>query len=64
LALEIGYLDGRVVPTNLEFQYKTLLKRSGGHGHVVVYKVNPGEVNVVDYFHSAQDWQTKVADLE
>jgi plasmid stabilization system protein ParE len=37
-------------------------KRAGGHGHVVVYQVLESEIYVFDYFHTAQDWQARLAE--
>ncbi len=63
-ALDVNYLDARIVPTNPSFRYKTFRKSTGGHGHVVIYKVNPTDIYIVDFFHTAQDWQAKVAEME
>jgi len=61
-ALAMNYREGRPVPTRPSYRYMILRRSAGGHGHIVVYEVRDRENYVVDYFHTAQDWQTKVAE--
>jgi plasmid stabilization system protein ParE len=59
--LDTEYDRGRVVPTASTLRYRLIRRRSKGHGHVVVYEVRAGVlVRILRYFHTAQDWQTKL----
>ena len=60
--LDTQYDRGRIVPTVSTLRYRLIRRRSKWHGHVVVYEVKPGVlVRILRYFHTAQDWQTKLA---
>jgi plasmid stabilization system protein ParE len=49
------------VPT---MHYITIRRSRKGHGHVAVYEIVDGVIQVVDFFHTAQDWQSKLIDEE
>jgi plasmid stabilization system protein ParE len=52
------YAAGRPVPTRPAYRYVLIRRRRRkGHGHIVVYEVVRDSVYVLDYFHTAQDWQ-------
>jgi len=51
---------GRPVPTRPEFRYITIRRSSRGHGHVAIYRVMDKEVQVMEFFHTAQDWQAHI----
>jgi plasmid stabilization system protein ParE len=53
---------GRPVPTQPRMRYIIIRRRRKGHGHLAVYEVVGDEVRVLNYFHTAQDWQTKLAE--
>lgn len=55
-------LVGSVVPLRPALRYLLLRRRKRGHGHVIVYQIAGQTIRVLDYFHTAQDWQQKVAD--
>jgi plasmid stabilization system protein ParE len=57
--LDNEYARGRTVPTNSALRYQLIRRRKKGHGHVVVYEVN-AIVRILRYFHTAQDWRTKL----
>lgn len=56
------YFVGAPVPTRPNFSYITIRKRRRGHGHLAVYQVVNDVVYVLTYYHTAQDWQTKLAE--
>jgi plasmid stabilization system protein ParE len=39
-------------------------RKRKGYGHVAVYRVSDMEVTVMNIFHSSQDWETKLLDIE
>jgi len=59
--LATRYLSGKCVPARPEFRYIIIMRRPGGHGHVAVYEIVDGLVNVLNFYHTAQDWQGKLA---
>jgi len=60
--LDTEYGRGRIVRTASPLRYQLIRRRKKGHGHVVVYEVRAGNlVRILRYFHSARDWQTKLA---
>lgn len=61
--LDTEYARGRTVPTVSTLRYRMIQKKKNGHGHVVIYEVN-GDVlvRILRYFHTAQNWQTKLAE--
>jgi plasmid stabilization system protein ParE len=42
-------------------RYIRIGRRKRGHGHIAVYRVDEDAVRVLHIFHTAQDWQTKLA---
>jgi plasmid stabilization system protein ParE len=59
-SLAINYLAGKIVPTRPEIRYITLKRKVGGHGHVAVYEIINDKVYVLNFYHTAQDWQSKI----
>jgi plasmid stabilization system protein ParE len=55
------YFVGTPVPTRPKLSYIIIRKRSGGYGHVAVYELIGEIVNVLNYYHTAQDWQKKLS---
>ncbi len=53
---------GRVLESRPELRYILIRQRKRGHGHLAVYRVDEDAVNVLHIFHTAQDWQTKLAE--
>ena len=53
---------GKVVETRPEFRYIIIRRKGKGHGHVAVYWFDENRVSVLHVFHTAQDWQTLLAD--
>jgi len=56
--LATDYVSGRWLPGREQdlLQYTTISRRRG-YGYVVIYRVRNGVIEVLRYFHSAQDWQ-------
>lgn len=61
-ALCKNYAKGRQVPSRSDLMYLQIRKRSSGPGHVVVYYFDEKLVYVLNVFHTAQDWSTKLSD--
>lgn len=53
---------GKPVPARPALSYVTIKKRRGGHGHVAVYELIGETVYILNYYHTAQDWQNKLLD--
>ena len=53
-------LAGSIVPTRPALRYLLLQRRKRRHGHLVVYRQVGQTVQVLDFFHTAQDWQNKL----
>jgi plasmid stabilization system protein ParE len=54
------YFVGKPVPTRPKLSYITIRRHRRGHGHVAVYELIAEVVYVLRYYHTAQDWQTKM----
>jgi len=62
--LDTDYLRGRRVPTRPEYRYITIKRRQPGYGHVAIDEIVGDTVKILDYFHTAQNWQAKLAEEE
>lgn len=60
--LAASFFRGKAVPTLPTLSYIVIRRRRKGHGHLAVYERVGDVINVLQYFHTAQDWQTKMAD--
>lgn len=58
--LETTYDSGSIVPLRPDFRYVTIRKRRSGHGHVVIYRIDGEQVQLLRVFHTAQDWPSHV----
>lgn len=59
--LSTGHGSGRPVPNRPNLRYVVFRpRRRKGHGHIAVYEVVEDAVYVLDYFHTAQDWQNQM----
>jgi plasmid stabilization system protein ParE len=56
------FRQGKVLELRPDLRYFVIRRRSTGHGHVVVYRFDAQQVEVLHVFHTAQDWQTKLTD--
>jgi len=61
-ALGESHPRGRVVESRPELRYIRISQRTRGHGHIAVYRVDEDAVSVLHVFHTAQDWQAKLAE--
>ncbi len=62
----IGHLakmhaKGKPVSIRPDLRYILVRRKSKGHGHLVVYRVQGQEVHVLHIFHTSQDWQAALA---
>lgn len=53
---------GRQVIGRPDLRYIIVRRRARRHGHVAVYNFNETEVHLLHVFHTAQDWQTRLAE--
>jgi len=53
---------GKPVPTVPRLSYIMIRRRRKGHGHLAVYEVIGDTIHVLQFYHTAQDWQTKLAE--
>jgi len=60
LALTTTYQKGRQISHYPSWRYLTIKKRAKGHGYIVVYEIQPTDVFVLYYFHTAQNWEAKL----
>jgi len=54
------YFAGKSVPSRPKRSCITIRRHRKGHGHVAVYELIGEIVYVLRYYHTAQDWQTKL----
>lgn len=59
--LEHEYALGNSVAARPDLRYMIMRRKATGHGHVVVYRHNDKQVDVLHVFHTAQDWQGELA---
>jgi plasmid stabilization system protein ParE len=59
--LAAGSTVSRQVPASPRLRFITIRRRTGGHGHIAVFSLNDESILIVDYFHSAEDWQKHVS---
>jgi plasmid stabilization system protein ParE len=55
------YQAGKSVSTRPELLCTPIKLKSRGHFHVVVYQVHSGFVSILHVFHTAQNWEEKLA---
>ncbi len=53
-------LRGRTLSLRPDLRYVLLRRSSGGHGHVVVYRVDETAVQILHIFHTSEDWPRKL----
>ena len=60
--LATAYLTGKIVLVRPDYRYLLIKKRAAkSHGHVAIYEILSVRVRVLYYYHTAQDWQGKIA---
>lgn len=57
--LETDYFRGRSAAKGSDVRHITV-RKGQGHGHVVVYRIVCETVEVLRYFHTAQDWKGNI----
>lgn len=55
------YFTGKPVPTLPRLSYIVIRRRRKGHGHLAVYELIGDVIHVLQFYHTAQDWQTELA---
>ena len=45
-----------------DLRYVDIRRKPKRHGHIVVYRFDDTRIDVLHVFHTAQDWQTILAD--
>lgn len=58
--LRTEYLKGKPAPNHPRFRYR-VIRKGRGHGYVAIYKILETTVEVLHFYHTAQDWQGKLA---
>jgi len=59
-ALDRNYLKGKPVDGRPHLRYIQIRRRSSGYAHLAVYRVDENVVNVLNVFHSSQNWGNEV----
>ena len=60
--LSTEYESGKPVSSIPGVQYIVIKRSRRGHGHIAVYEVVGEEIHVIDYLHTAQDWERKLTE--
>jgi plasmid stabilization system protein ParE len=58
--LDVRHEQGNPVGRGTNLRYILIRRKSRGHGHVAVYRINAVTVDVLHDFHTAQNWQSKL----
>jgi plasmid stabilization system protein ParE len=61
-ALEHEYERGIRVASRPEFRFVLIRRRSRRRGHLAVYRIKQNRIDILHIFHSAEDWQAKLAE--
>jgi len=59
--LATTYVTAKTVSTAAELQYITIRRNPRGHGHVAIFEIVDNKVTVLNFYHTSQDWQGKLA---
>lgn len=62
--LDVEYDKGSEVPGVPDLRILLVKRRSKSHGHLVVFRRQQDTIQVLKIYHTAEDWQTKIAELE
>ena len=57
--LNTEYLQGQLAPNHPRFRYR-LIRKGRGDGYVAIYKILDSTVEVIHYYHTAQDWHGRL----
>jgi plasmid stabilization system protein ParE len=58
--LSTEYEMGQVVATKPKYRFRRLGDKSGGQGHLAVYRIDTEGVTVLRVYHTAQDWPSQL----
>jgi len=58
--LSTDYFLGRVVPVRPRLNYVIIRRTRRGHGHLAVYELIDDVIQVLHFYHTAQDWQARL----
>jgi plasmid stabilization system protein ParE len=58
--LATNFFFGKGVPNQPRLSYALFRRRKRGHGHIAVYELVGDTILVLDFYHTAQDWQSRV----
>jgi hypothetical protein len=58
--LATAYFTGKPVPKLPRLSYIVIRRRRKGHGHLAVYELIGDVIEVLQFYHTAQDWQNKL----
>jgi plasmid stabilization system protein ParE len=56
------FRQGRIVSARPDLRYFLIRRKSRGQGHVAVYRFDDKSIVILHVFHTAQDWQSKLAE--
>jgi plasmid stabilization system protein ParE len=56
-----GAITGKPVPSRRHLSYIMIKRRRHGHGHIAVFERIGNVVSILSFFHTAQDWQARLA---
>src|SRR6266567_3109378 len=59
--LATKYFLGKAIPTLPRLSYIIIRRRRKGHGHLAVYELIDDVIQVLQYYHTSEDWQMKLA---
>jgi plasmid stabilization system protein ParE len=57
-------IAGRPVPGRSDLRYLLFRRRAGAHGHLAVFHAIGEQITVLQIFHTAQDWQSSINDMQ
>jgi hypothetical protein len=60
--LSTDYFFGKAVPARPRLSYVIIRRRRKGHAHLAVYELIDNVINVLNFYHTARDWQAKLAE--
>jgi plasmid stabilization system protein ParE len=58
--LATWYFRGKPVPQLPRLSFIVIQRRRKGHGHLAVYELIGDMIQVLNFYHTAQDWQNRL----
>lgn len=59
-AQDVQLSELRPIESEPGWYFKVLKRRPRGHGHIAIYRVKDDSVDVLHFFHTAQNWPEKL----